>query len=863
MVNTRRGKPPTDGSANRGKFRKAFPALIIALAVAICVNLFIVGMRGRVDSLTKGYIELSVMQDHVTDLAASQNELLNPYAAKDKVYGDIASYETQARTSLSRAEALEARPLPRVRDALDSFTSLLDIEVNSVRNGRLKEAASSDLQLDALEEATDQSLNVEESRLGNESASAGKLANASSFALIIFVALGGALGFLRLESARRVVAQKEAGQQVEARYEAIIRNAPVMIALLDQENRFTYVSEGARQVSGMAPESLIGNSVQTFLIDDGQNILTFLDDLRREPGKLVVSEARVIAPDGTIREVEIVANSLMDQSRVQGVAFACTDITERKKALQDISTARDKALEAIKSKSEFLANMSHEIRTPMNGVIGMVDIMMDTPLTSEQKEFMLIVQSSAESLLSIINSILDLSKAEAGKLALETAPLKLRALVEDVAEQIAIQAHGKDVEVIVRAASQSDFCMLADGLRLRQILTNLAGNALKFTEKGEIVLGLKKLRETDSDLTMRLSVEDTGIGISEANQAKVFEIFTQADGSMTRKYGGTGLGLSISQAMAGLMGGSIQCKSVLGEGSTFWTDITFEKVQEERPLDSTPMARFDGLTALIIDDNAVNRQILTEFMVSWGCTVAVAENGEQACNIVADAADSPFNLILLDYQMPGMDGFETAARIKAMGFNSIILMLSSVDANRMHEELSDVGIRRRLVKPVRKDQLKEAISRAMEEDSAMYLSVGASASEPEFEKPDISLRVLLVEDNSVNQKVGSVMLKRLGCQVEIVNDGQEAVDLTALKDFDLVLMDCGMPVLDGYGATAKIREREKFSKKHVPIIALTAHALSGIKEECLAAGMDGYLSKPVTFSALIEALKPWLTSAAA
>jgi len=862
MNSKRVDKSVSEGASRKGRIRGALPVLLVSLTVALFVNLFIQQTRNRVDTLTEARLELSSMQDNVTDLAASENDLFNPYSAKEKVFTDTAKYETKARTTLGRIETLEGHKLPRIREALNTFATALNTELDIVSHGHVQDAAARDSQCDVLEEATDTALDQEGQRLGTEAISAGRLANASSFALITFVALCGALGFLRLEGTRRKIAQTQARKSAESRFGAIIRNAPVMISLLDDQKRFSFVSEGVRLVSSWTPEDLVGDTAVKFLLPgEEENFLRIFEEVINEEGKSQTFETRVAGFDGSTIIAEITLNNLMSETDVRGVSLICRDITKRNNALNEISAARDKALEAMKAKSEFLANMSHEIRTPMNGVIGMVDIMLDTPLNGDQKRFMEIVRTSAESLLSIINSILDFSKTEAGKLELELAPVSLRCVVEDIADEMAIQAHGKNVEVVVRAPSHSEFFVLADALRVRQILTNLAGNALKFTDSGEIVLGLKKLSETISSITVRLSVEDTGIGINEENQAKIFEVFTQADGSMTRKYGGTGLGLSISQAMANLMGSSVQCKSKEGEGSCFWMDVTLEKSAVEAQLDATPIVRLDGLKALIVDDNSVNRQILTEFLISWGCDVSLAEGGMQACRLVAQAKDRPFNLILLDYQMPGMDGFETAQRISAMGFNSIILMLSSVDANQLQGQLADIGIRERLVKPVRKDQLLNAITKALEDDSSEILR-GPSPSSEVISGP-VNMRVLLVEDNPTNQIVGSLLLKKLGCEVQLVQNGLEAIMATDSKDYDVILMDCEMPIMNGYEATAKIRERELFTKKHVPIVALTAHALTGIRENCLNAGMDGYLTKPITLEGLLEGLRPWAEPMAA
>jgi len=537
----------------------------------------------------------------------------------------------------------------------------------------------------------------------------------------------------------------------------------------------------------------------------------------------------------------------------------------------ELTKMRDEALGLARAKSEFLANMSHEIRTPMNGVLGMIELLLGTRLSRQQQRFAETVRRSGETLLSSINDILDFSKIEAGKLSLEQVNFNLRDVVEDLGELFSARAHGKGLELACNVPSEIPEMVMGDATRLRQILTNLIGNAIKFTNTGEVLISAQPLKETDTAVRIRFSVKDTGIGLEPSQIDHIFESFSQGDGSTTRKYGGTGLGLAISRQLVGLMGGQLNVESVAGQGSTFAFELDLEKQQNPQVTSSTrPVNDFANLHVLVADDNVTNLEILSHHLNTWNISHTCTESGPSALQLLhaAVATDKPYNMVILDYHMPEMDGLELAQTINVNPQLSSIrmVMFSSVDDVVLQADSRHLGIDYLITKPVRQSELYNClINRSLSDFRGT--DHDNNHEYPELTSDTASMQFLVVEDNEVNQAVAIGMLKKMGCRgTHTANNGREALDKAEQTHYDLIFMDMQMPVMDGYQAIAVLREREQALAAttdgtvipHTPVVALTANAMAGDRERCLYAGADDYLSKPFTSIELRDVLEKWL-----
>jgi PAS domain S-box-containing protein len=673
---------------------------------------------------------------------------------------------------------------------------------------------------------------------------------------------GGTLAALAwLGLLRRKVRQQTAviRQQLarEARLQednrAIVAQASDAIFTLNGEGRFTSLNPAGQQLIGFS-ETAAQRLKFRELVEFDDSTGCIWDDLCHARAESVTVQARLNPGTGGSVWIEVSARRLREQGQENGMLAVARDITARKQIEEELTRARDVAEAATRSKSAFLANMSHEIRTPMNGVIGMTNLLLTTSLTDEQRDFAVTVNQSADALLTVLNDILDFSKIEAGRLDIDISDFDLRDVLDGVIELLASKAHDKGLELTGLIPHDVPCKLRGDPGRIRQVLINLIGNAIKFTERGDVSMILSVLDETPGEVTLRIEVMDTGIGMTEEVRQKLFQPFTQADGSTTRRYGGTGLGLAISRQLVTLMGGTLDVRSTLGEGSVFSMVLKFERqgTAAEPPLVELTILRDKRI--LVVDDNATNRRIVLHYIRALGASVTAVNGGAEALVALRDAArtDAPYELAVIDYQMPNMDGVMLAEAIRNDPSISGIrmLMLTSLDRRFRADELATIGLTQALMKPVRQGELASAMKKALGADIATKPRSPLTVAE---QPASNGLRILIVEDNTVNLRVICAQLKKLGHTFNSAANGQEALEALQTSAYDLVLMDCQMPVMDGYEATRAIRAGQ--NQPSIMIVAMTANAMEGDRELCLQAGMNDYVSKPVRVQELRTVLE--------
>ncbi len=665
---------------------------------------------------------------------------------------------------------------------------------------------------------------------------------------------------------QRTAQLEAARQQVEQAARAnsnMMEYSQDVICSIDEAGRFAEVSPACRSVWGYSPDDLKGRCYIEMVHPD--DVAKTNETARRiVSGEAVQDfENRYLRQDGSTVDMLWSARWSVEEESMFCVA---RDITGRKQAEEELRAAKEAAEEASLAKSQFLANMSHEIRTPMNGVLGPIGLLLDSNLSGQQRELTEIARSSAESLLGIINDILDLSKIEVGKLDIEPIPFNLLLAVEETASMMTARAEEKGVDLIVRCPPEVPRHVIGDPGRIRQVLANLISNAIKFTPHGHVLIDIEAHSHSEEEVELRISVQDSGIGIAPDKIEHVFGRFNQADTSTTRRYGGTGLGLSISRQLVELMGGEIGATSTLGEGSTFFFTLRLP-LQSDAPASSLPDADLSGVRVLIVDDNAVNRRVLHEQLGNWRLRNESCAGAEEALQVLgaAHAAGDPFQIAILDHQMPDMDGESLGRAIKADPRlrGTVLVMLTSLGQKGDALRLKAAGFAAYLLKPARQSELLGSLVNVWAARNAgpagemvTRHSIAEVSPAAEAKRRWDGTRVLVVEDNIVNQKVAGMILHSFGCRVEVAANGREALRSIEALPFDIIFMDCEMPEMDGFEATAEIRLRPD-AKRSLPIVAVTARATRGDRERCLQSGMDDYMSKPVKSEDFQAALERW------
>ncbi|MGA1823133.1 MAG: response regulator [bacterium] len=672
---------------------------------------------------------------------------------------------------------------------------------------------------------------------------------------------------LELIERTRIEAELREAKDKAQRYFDI---AGTMFVVINAQQHVTLINKKGCEILGYREEEIINkNWIDNFSPPRMRNEIKSVFD-RLISGEIELFkyyENPVLTSSGEERIIAWHNKDIRDdKGNITCILSSGVDITEKKRAEEELISAKKEADLANLAKSEFLANMSHEIRTPMNGVMGIASLLSDTDLTDEQHDYVERINKSAEALLIVINDILDISKIEAGKLDLENIDFNLRSTVEDTMDVLAMKAFEKGLDINCLIKNNVPLLLHGDPLRLRQIIMNLCGNAIKFTEEGEVTIRADLKKENETYATVRFSVSDSGIGIPKDRIDSLFLSFSQVDSSMTRKYGGTGLGLAISKKLAELMGGRIWVESVEGKGSTFWFTAVFKKQVGDHITAIGIPEDIQGKRILIVDDNETNRFVLKEQLRLCSCHADEASSGAEALGKLYQAAaeGNPFHIAIIDMRMPHMDGESLGRKIKADPAiaDTLLVMLTSIGQRRDVEQIRKIGFSTYLTKPVKQSQLYNCLAMV----SGINTTGNDGPSNPNVngnsiaENPQRKLRILLAEDNEMNQFVAANTLKKLGHQVITVNNGQKAIDALDTDIFDLVFMDGQMPVMNGLEATKEIRRREGDTGRHIPIIALTAYAIKGDREKFLQAGMDDYITKPLKNKELAEVIKKFISN---